>query len=181
MIPTIESIIEDIHLREGDDYTNYPSDRGGPTKFGITLRRLMETNADADEETVKALTWADAEKIYTEKYVAEPGFDRIKDPYLMSLVIDCGVQHGVMRATQWLQQLCGVAEDGHLGPISSQAINSKDPKKLYYDLLGKRVEFYGGLIAHDPQLSKAHDAGIKLQAEYALGWARRIRQFIQEI
>jgi lysozyme family protein len=101
----IEAIIDTILRREGwPRYTDRPSDRGGPTKGGITLATLTSwrkrpvTAADVaalDEDEVRA--------IYRARYIADPGFAGITDDTLRALVIDSGVIHNTSRAGTWLQ------------------------------------------------------------------------------
>jgi lysozyme family protein len=182
MIPDTERIIDELIDREGKKFTNRPSDRGGPTKFGVTLLTLQLWRGHAVTALdVENLTEDEARQIYHAMYITWPKFHLIKDPMVMMLVIDAGVQHGVNRATRWLQELVKVPEDGKIGPMTEQAINSVSGKWLYYAFLARRIQFYGYIIAHDPARKKASEAGYELQAEHAYGWANRVSEFVQEV
>lgn len=161
--------IDDILRREGAAYTDHPADRGGPTKWGITLatlaayRKIQVTPFD-----VAALTEEDARAIYAELFIRRPHFDQINDERLRALVIDCGVNHGVARAAKWLQTVAGVMDDGVLGPVSLAAVNSLPGTILYRRILGIRIKFYGRIITDD-----------HAQAQFAAGWMARAAEFLE--
>lgn len=75
---TVEQIAAEIVAREGG-YVNDPDDPGGATKFGVTLATLQRLGLDltrdgrVDATDVKALTQADAVRIYVEHYFRRPG------------------------------------------------------------------------------------------------------------
>lgn len=146
----IEEAIDAIMVREGD-FVDNPDDRGGATKYGVTLQTLSDwrgrpvTRAD-----VKALTETEARAIYRKNYIEKPGFDKITDVRLFNLVIDCAVNHGVERARNWYSEL----------PRDSTA---------YVKLLGKRIRFYGQIITKSPS-----------QAIFANGWLNRVSEFVEK-
>lgn len=161
-------IIDDILRREGSDYTNHPADRGGPTKFGITLGKLTEVRGHATAANVEALTEAEARAIYEQEYIVKPGFAGIKDDSLRELVVDTGVNSGPSRAARWLQEAAGETADGRIGPKTLAAVNAMDAAALYRKVLASRVRFIGRLIADDPK-----------QAVFAAGWANRLAEFVE--
>lgn len=184
---TSDEIIDDLIRREGDKFTDRAADRGGPTKYGITLTTLQAYwPGSPGVEQLQALTEAQARVIYEHRYVNAPQFNLIRDPGLRALVVDTGVQHGQTRAIRMLQMDFALTVDGILGEKSLKTINAA-PIAAYCMLLGRRCELYGELIAHDPALTelrsqqwgqRVDDALDKLQALNALGWARRLREFI---
>src|ERR1041384_4619075 len=127
---TAADIIDDLIRREGSTYSDHPADRGGPTKYGITLRTLrawrhrIEPSQITDASDVEALTEEEARAIYTAMYVINPRFIELNDVRLQALLVDCGVQHGTERATRWLQEALGVKVDGDLGPLTLAAANA---------------------------------------------------------
>ena len=70
---TVDQIIADVIKREGSKYTNDPTDRGGPTKYGITLRTLQAWRRSQGQtrklqpHDVKILTREEAVAIYPEE------------------------------------------------------------------------------------------------------------------
>lgn len=168
MIPTIDSILDEILRREGG-YVDHGADRGGCTNHGITRAALATyRRKPVTCEDVRALTREEARKIYWNDYISSPQLHRILDPYVLSLAVDCSVNHGPARAVKWLQKIVGVKADGKLGPISEAAINSMEPVRLYQKLLARRVVFYGEIVNRD-----------RSQAVFILGWLRRAAEFIE--
>jgi len=161
-------IVEDILTEEGG-FVNNASDHGGATNFGITQHTLSEWRGySVSEDEVRNLSRAEAREIYRSQYITVPGFIGIEDGRLAALVVDSGVQHGVDRASRWLQEAAGVAQDGIVGPITIKAVMTRDPAVLRHKIMAMRAEFYGQIISHDHS-----------QAQFALGWARRLAKFIQ--
>lgn len=135
-------------------YSNDPSDPGGETNWGITVAVARENGyvgamKDMDQSVAKA--------IYAKKYW-QPTFDQL--PYSVAFqVFDGAVNSGVEQAARWLQRAAGVADDGHLGPISMAAIAATDTAKLVMLFNAERLMFM-------TKLSNWPSAG--------KGWARRI-------
>jgi lysozyme family protein len=182
--------VEGILRREGFDYVNHPADRGGPTKFGVTQdalrrwRRRFNAQAIVNSADVAALTIDEARQLYVTEYITGPGFDRIKHPVIREFVIDSGVQHGQKAAVKFLQQcIGGLTIDGVFGPKTENVVNTVadgSPAAFYADLIAVRLEYYGAIVAHDPKLATVKEFGIRLQAENALGWARRMGEFVRK-
>jgi len=176
------AIVAEILLAEGASYTDRAADRGGPTKFGVTLKTLAAYRAPAPVSTadLQALGLEEARAIYTALYLEGPGLTRLNDQALAALVVDAAVQHGVATAIEMLQRAAGVRSDGQLGEISIAAINAHDPRALRALVCGARIRLYGSLIEADPALARAREAGFRCQGENALGWANRIARFVEE-
>lgn len=167
---TDKDIIDGILQHEGSAYTNVPGDRGGPTRYGITLKTLAAWRKVPVLPTdVQLLTEEEARAIYADLYIKRPRYDLIKDDLLRALVVDCGVNSGVRAATSWLQQALGVVTDGSIGPTTLATLDAIPPAAVYLRLCAIRVRFYGTIISHDPS-----------QAAFAAGWANRVAQFIEQ-
>lgn len=101
-----DHVIDRIIDREGSRYTNHPADRGGPTRWGITLATLKRAcNANATAEDVRCLSEDTARDIYRQRYVEDPGFDAVaaQSARVAAELIDSGVNVGTRRASRWLQ------------------------------------------------------------------------------
>jgi len=121
------AIIEAILVREGSIYTDAPDDKGGPTKFGITLPTLQLWRHGATLADLVALSIDDARQVY--KFVFVTPFIAYPEPFL-GLIVGSAVQHGKGRIEGWLTT-CGD----------------------YASFLRKRISFYGEIvIAHPSQL-----------------------------
>lgn len=167
---TTKEIIDGIIKREGG-YVNHPSDRGGPTKYGITLSTLESwCSRVMTAEDVAGLGKEEARVIYHNEYLVKPKIDKIHNISLRVLALDSAVQHGPRKAIRWLQKIARVPADGILGPVSLMRINRLDSGVLYRRMVAERCRFYGRLITKDPS-----------QAVFAAGWANRIAEFIEEV
>lgn len=164
------TIIDEIIAREGG-FVDHPSDRGGPTNWGITQATLSEYRGrDVTVDDVRQLTRDEAREIYEITYINAPRFNQIHYQPLRDLVIDCGVNHGTRRAARWLQRAAGVGDDGVVGPITLRAVNERsDARELYRKVLATRARFFGRLITRD-----------RAQAAFAAGWLdHRVAAFIE--
>lgn len=95
-------MIEDVIEREGG-YSNHPSDKGGPTRFGITQ---AVARADGYTGDMRTFPIERARKIYLESYYEGPGFDRVMAvaPRLAEELVDTGINMGTGRAASFLQR-----------------------------------------------------------------------------
>lgn len=174
----LDDLITAILKREGDEYTNHPADKGGPTKYGITLLAWEDyIMMPAHETDIMDITEDQARAFYTYKHYYEPKFDKLPEA-LVELVVDAGVNHGVKRAAKWLQKAVRALEDGVIGPKTLAAVKMHRETTVYLRFIAYRVQFYGMLVSDDPKLALARDAGLHLQAEFAEGWNNRAASFI---
>jgi lysozyme family protein len=142
------NVIDDIIRREGDTYTDDPADRGGPTKYGITLALLRRLRPDATAADVQRLTEQEARDVYRTEFVLP--FDRFRAyPDLLALCVDSAVQHGVSRVQGWLK-----------------LIPSSDPDVNYISLFKRRMVFYGEIVQADSS-----------QSRFIKGWLARLSEF----
>lgn len=178
---TEHEIITGLMRREGwDKYTNHPADRGGPTKWGITLAAWRDfVSHDVTAEDVQAIDESQARAFYRKRHITDPKFDQVLDPSLRELLIDAGVNHGTRHPTKWVQWAAEVPQDGVLGPVSLAAINAAAPRELFLWVCGFRIRLYGRLTSADPAIQVARQAGIRLQAEFTAGWCNRVAEFLE--
>jgi lysozyme family protein len=126
---TVQQIAKDIVAREGG-FVNDPDDPGGATNFGVTLgtmRRLgLDLNGDGavNIQDVKALSAADAERIFLRHYFQKPGIADLP-VILQASVFDMYVNAG-SNAVAILQNLLNemgydIAVDGAIGPETISA------------------------------------------------------------
>ena len=164
------AIIEGILRREGG-WVDHPADRGGPTKYGITLRTLSRWRGSrAIAEDVRTLTKEQARRIYRHLFIEKHGFDRIENPRLRVVVVDCAVHHSPARAARWLQKAAGVKVDGRCGPVTLGAANAAPAKSLRLRVLASRVRSMGATITADHS-----------QAVFAKGWTVRVAKFMDQL
>lgn len=176
---SLDDLITGILIREGSEYTDHPADRGGPTKYGITLMAWEDyLKSPVHETDVMAITEADAREFYKTEYFFKPKFDRICGEYVQELLTDCGVNHGTKRAVKWLQKACRVLEDGDIGPKTIAAYVKLPQEVVMLRVLAYRTQLFGRLVSDDPKLAEARMHGFNLQAEFAEGWNNRTASFL---
>lgn len=124
-------LIDAIILKEGG-YIDHPSDRGGPTNYGITEAVARANGYKGD---MRDLPLALAERIYLNRYIQQPKFDKIAviSEELAEEMIDTGVNMGPAVPAPWLQRLLNLLNqrgtryadvfvDGIIGPVTLDAL-----------------------------------------------------------
>jgi lysozyme family protein len=169
----IDRVLDEVIRREGG-YVNHPADKGGPTKYGITLGTLAKWRGRAvTADDVYRLSEAEARQIYRQRYVVDPGYAGIRDPQLTALLVDCCVLYGEDDASPWLQQAANadgaaLKVDGKVGPKTIAAVNVLDPDKLIRRICASRLRKMGRVITDRPS-----------QAAFAAGWSNRLAEFVE--
>jgi lysozyme family protein len=116
---------------------NDPNDPGGLTKYGISQRAYPG-------EDIANLTLARAKFLYQRDYWGPAGCDAVPDLLKFDL-FDMAVNQGVGTAIRALQYACGEAEDGVLGPLTLQAVQSANPGRLLFRFDAARLVHYSNL------------------------------------
>jgi lysozyme family protein len=174
MFRSLEQMIDDVLRREGG-FVDHPSDRGGPTKYGITqatLSRHLGRTATVAE--VRRLTQERAREIYRRDYFEAPGIDQLPER-VQALLFDSAVNHGPARAIRFLQRVANdagfgpLAEDGMAGPAtraSAMAAEQVMQDWLTAALVEERRLFYHRIVDNDPA-----------QRAFLAGWMGRLAEF----
>ena len=121
---TVDEQIEKILAAEGA-YTNDPTDRGGPTNWGITER---EARVAGYTGAMIDLPRGFAKAIYLDRYFMGPHLDRVEvlSSAIADELLDTGVNCGTATAIKMLQRVLNafnangalyedVEVDGHIG------------------------------------------------------------------
>ena len=157
--------IEEIITREGG-YWDDPI--GGPTRWGITIPTLSNWRGrPVDALAIRFLSRGDARRILEKKYLIDPGFAGILDPFTRGHIVDAAVLHGEGDAKRWLQETAGVKVDHDIGPITLGAVNRAEPREFNAKFAGRRIRYIGKITQEDPE---------KLQM--LEGWLVRATEFL---
>lgn len=161
--------LDEILRREGSTYTNHPSDRGGPTKFGVTLRTYQDWIGDptAGPETIRNLTEETARAVFSGVYFDGHGFERIESLTVYKHLLDMSVHHGVPNTSCMLQKACGATVDGIIGPRTAARANTMLWDELATALVYRRMIFIAKIVQEDPT-----------QAVFLVGWTKRVLSFL---
>lgn len=116
---------------EGRHYTDHPMDKGGPTKFGITLKTLEAyRGTKVTAADVQNLQEEEAKRIFKARYFDRMNLGFIEDPRKVLCLMDQGVNRGTSTAITMAQVMLNrqsgmkLAEDGVLGPKTKAGIDS---------------------------------------------------------
>lgn len=178
-----QKIIKGIIKREGG-YVDRPADRGGPTKYGITIGTLSEwRRKSVTKEEVKALTETEAAAIYSDRYV-RPWAWIPKGPdgdLLRVFLIDWAVTSWHEHPTKALQRSVGVDDDSIVGPETikhTAASLQKDPRGLFRRVFRERLQFYARIATNEPIVHALMESYPVLQLHNLNGWLSRVAEFV---
>jgi lysozyme family protein len=158
MTPDVETgLISTPQQRKAVGYVNDPDDAGGETKFGIAKNANPETD-------ITNLTWSQAKAIYYTKYWLLGACDKLSGRVGV-LHLDGCINHGVGRASKFLQKALLVTEDGKIGAITINKANLADQIVLCNAICDNREQFYQDIVANKPT-----------QKKFLAGWLRRIKE-----
>lgn len=156
----IDKLIPHIIKWEGGDrFTNDPLDRGGATKYGVTIGTLQgikyDTNRDGnvDINDVKSLQLDDFKYILKKQYWDRWKADDIVNQSVANLLVDWtwgSGKHGIIIP----QRLLGVPADGIVGQKTINALNGANQKLIYNKVWQARRQFYYNIVANNPSQSK---------------------------
>jgi lysozyme family protein len=179
-----DRIIDNIIRRERapagqPEYTNRASDRGGPTKFGVTQLawdnyRARSSAGPRALSSVEHIDENDAREFYRIMYVRPLAW--IDDYELHDLVADCAVLHGATRAVRWLQSALGVATDGVVGAFTRMALHDRYrlSREIANDVLRTRLKFIAQIATDQRKLPGGDPDAVNLN-----GWVARCCEFIR--
>lgn len=183
------------HTEGGDradgGFNHVTGDRGGPTKYGLSLRFLvaecdhdpklkarldLDNNGRLDVVDVRGLHADDARDIYRSYFWTAPGFNTLPQPFDAAM-FDQGVNGGCRAAVKLLQRTCDamtpgavmLGDDGLLGSVTrnrlDRVIRERTAVKVLAQLRKLAADRYRELVALDPT-----------QHKFLAGWLTRAEQ-----
>ena len=164
----IQTLIDRIIKREGG-YVDHPEDRGGPTKYGVTVYTLSSWRGECCAAVdVEQMSVMEARDIYLCMFWQEASLDTLPiSPVLQEMVFDAAVQHDPYDATRFLQRAVNAKPDGLVGPKTIAAIEGLESEMVAARFMAERIKHYGKVITSNPS-----------QACFASGWMNRMSDFI---
>lgn len=159
----------------GAKYTNSKIDRGGATKYGITIATWRtvgyDKNGDGkiDENDVKLITEEDFKKVLKKNFWDKWKADQIKNQKVAEILVDwlwASGKWGIIKP----QQLLGVKADGIVGKQTLAAVNGYPNQRQLFDIIkNARKAFIDKVIKNDPR-----------QIAHKKGWLNRINSITFE-
>ncbi|NOV17891.1 secretion activator protein [Ensifer adhaerens] len=119
---TLPVALELVFGHEGG-YSNVKTDKGGPTKYGITHKTLAAHRGvpAVSAVQVQGMSREEAVEIYRRSYWNQGGGDLLP-PGLDYALFNSSVMSGPSRAVKVLQKIVGVREDGQIGEQTLAAV-----------------------------------------------------------
>jgi lysozyme family protein len=168
-----------VVLKHEGGYSNNLRDRGGATKYGISLRYLksvgldlgdIDLDGDIDIDDIKGISISAAKSIYQSQFWEKYNCDKLINQDIATKVFDMCVNMGGKQAIKLLQRAYNRAVnarnlvvDGVLGEQTLAAVNScKSQQQLLAVLRSEQAMYYERLIYHNREL-----------AEFRKGWLKR--------
>lgn len=139
-------------------YSNHPSDPGGETMWGITLRVARENGYRG---AMKDLSVDTAKIIAKKKYWDAVQADNLPEDIRYAM-FDAAYNSGPPQTIKWLQRAVEVADDGILGPQTKKALANVEGLKM--KIIGQRLDFLTRLPTW---------------VAFGKGWARRLATILQ--
>lgn len=139
-------------------YSKDPKDPGNWTGGRVNVGKLLGTKYGIaantyPHEDIPNLTLDRAKTIYYNDWWLQAGGD-VFDPAIMFQLWDFAVNSGMANAKRVLQRTAGVADDGHVGPMTVAAVNGMDLNDLLFKFNANKIRFYTSLTATWPTYGK---------------------------
>lgn len=167
-----EAVDETIEREGGDQFVDHPSDPGGATKYGISLRTARNhpeifaaDGAEVTREDIAELTREQAVEYYRLVW-DRLGVEGIESQVIANKVFDLAVNMGDRQAVKLLQRaLCAAcrptADDGIIGPVTLSRTNDAPKLATLAALRSEAAGFYRLLMAQDEALEDFRDGWLK--------------------
>lgn len=181
----INQCVNEVIEREGG-FVDHPADRGGPTKYGITMRTLSSyRDAAVVRADIESLTREEAAAIYEKVYARDsrlaevvPQGDVDGCQSVFALLFDSAVNCGVGTASKWLQRTCNdtdghlpvLAVDGKIGQKTLDVVSRLTAPAVFRSVLRRRFVHYALIVETDPS-----------QSVFIEGWTKRACEFLDHL
>lgn len=172
---TFDKIHKFVTRWEGG-YVDDPSDRGGATNFGVSLRFLKglpiedaDINGDGvvDKRDIRDLTKDDAKRLLKKYFWDDMRLDNLETikPRLAACCYNFAMNMGVGTARKLAQLAVGTTADGAWGPKTWKAFYECDDKTAAIQMCKLARARYERIVQNNPS-----------QAKFLRGWLSRVRE-----
>lgn len=156
-------------LKVEGGYVFHPSDPGGHTNKGVTLRTYQEHfGSHKTVNDLKNIPDVEWEEIMKSGYWDKCKADKIEDQSIAEILVDWCVNSGLV-GLQRVQEIIGAKPDGIAGPITLSLINTSDSKMLFSRIKLAREQFYKNIVKKNPS-----------KQAFLNGWMNRLDIFEYE-
>ncbi len=164
--PNLDSFIRDIIHREGG-YIDHPADKGGPTKYGITIAnyRHWTKNPKATSVDLSQLSTDDAVRFYR-WYFAERKIDDLPLE-LLPLVLDMCTLHSPEGVNTILNRVANFYDSSRpRGQVFHGLVEQFGPRTTEALVTLSRIAYFRSICNKDSS-----------QRVFLLGWLNRCKEF----
>lgn len=169
-------IAYEITIKQEGGLVNDPSDKGGITNGGISLRFLKSCGLKYDfnndgivnDKEIINLTEDQKKIIYKNEFFNKLSCELINNQSIINYLFDTAVNCGINTAVKIVQKaLCSyfntveIKIDGIIGPQTLTLINKSDIN-LIIPMRSERANYYRNIVNNNPKMNK-----------YINGWLRR--------
>lgn len=168
-----------IVLKHEGGFVDHPSDPGGATNYGISLRYArtrgslfdLDGDGDVDKHDILLVKQDFAAAVYRQWFWADVQGDEL--PAGVDLcMFDYAVNSGASRPIRTAQNIVGTIVDGFIGPKTIAAINSYDPVRFVHQMQEQRLAFLRSI--RNPK------TGALQWDTFGRGWGRRVEEIKQD-
>lgn len=151
-------------------FVNDTTDKGGATNMGITIgtwRQIgydKDGDGDIDVQDIRLLDERDfgcVLKIYWNRWQA----NRIINQSVANLLVDWVFTSGAW-GVKIPQRILGLKQDGNVGQLTLNAVNSANQKELFNKIFEARKKFFNDIVKNNPS-----------QKRFIKGWLNRLNDF----
>ena len=180
-----KSIIYTLGYEGWDIMTDDPSDKGGATRYGISLNFAQGTddldtfdlNNDSQitKEDIKLLTSEKALEIYKEYFWDIAKLDNLSSDKKAFIFFDAIVNHGLKNATGLAQKTLidlgfNIKFDKTFGKNTFNALEQANEDEFVKVFLQKRKNFFNAIVKNNPS-----------QRKFIKGWLNRIEKCRRDV
>lgn len=188
---SFEVAIETVIEHEGG-LIDHPSDPGGVTNYGISLRWAlqaqnegeeakllldMDGDGDVDRDDIRLMSLDRAKAVYRLQWWDKNQYQKLFYQSVATKVFDTAINVGARQAHKFLQRAMRATgrplmDDGMIGPTTLRAVNDEDPKRVMTGLRSEQAGFYRALIMRNNALLK-RNFDVPDFSAFKTGWFRR--------
>ena len=158
-------------LRWEGKFVNDPTDKGGATNMGVTLKTWRSVgydkdgDGDIDVDDLKQLPPEEVrDRVLKPHYWDRWKADQLKSQRVANILVDwtwCSGKWGIVIP----QRILCVPDDGIVGPLTISAANNIDPERFIALIYDARKEFLRQIVQKDPA-----------QQKFYRGWLNRLAE-----
>lgn len=159
-----------VVLKHEGGLSNDKDDRGGITKYGISLRFLKSENldidddGDVDKDDIIHLDLAEADEIYAKFWWNRFHYNNINDLILATKIFDTSVNMGASQCHKILKRAMNhlvdipIVETGDLNASTIALVNRLNPKDLLENFRTEEKDVYLQIVERNPRM-KVFESG----------------------